>query len=64
MKVTMATNDGQLTGLDRSRIAVLAFCSERTVTRYYDGAPVSESTRRRIEVALRKLGLARPKAAS
>ncbi len=54
----MTTTDGRLSGLQRSRVAVQAFVSERTVKRYVDGAPVSESTRERIEAALVKLGLA------
>lgn len=54
----MATTDGQLSGLQRSRVAVQALVSERTVKRYLDGDPVSESTRERIEAALRNLGLA------
>lgn len=54
----MTTPNGQLPGLQRSRVAVAALCSERTVKRYLDGASVSQSTRERIEGALRKLGLA------
>lgn len=54
----MEKTNGQLSGRDRSRVAVQAFASERTVKRYLDGEKVSESTRLRIEGALRKLGLA------
>lgn len=55
---SMTKTNGQLAGLQRSRIAVAAYCSERTVKRYLDGVSVSQSTRERIEGALRKLGLA------
>jgi hypothetical protein len=53
----MTTTGGQLSGRDRARVAVAAFCSDRTVKRYLDGETVSDSTRLRIVGALRKLGL-------
>ena len=45
-------------GIDLLRIACAAVCDRRTVRRYLDGRPVTNSSAARIERALRDLGVA------
>jgi len=42
---------------DILRIACLVVCDRRTVRRYFDGLPVTDSTAARIERAIRELGV-------
>jgi DNA-binding LacI/PurR family transcriptional regulator len=44
-------------GVDVLRIACAAVCDRRTVRRYLNGSPVTDSTAARIERALRDLGV-------
>jgi len=44
-------------GVDVLRIACLVVCDRRTVVRYLEGRPVTDSTAARIERALRELGV-------
>jgi len=43
--------------IDRIRIAAVATCCERTVTRAYQGASIASTTRARINAAAVQLGL-------
>jgi hypothetical protein len=54
---TIMPRKNTINGVDLLRIACLVVCDRRTVRRYLEGRPVTDSTAARIERALRELGV-------